>query len=86
VGTMGGGEAKKQESKLREEATRKKQLSGTKKLEDKEKPGKMIVVRHCDRAEGGRLAVEKNIGVRQGVAMDSLRFHPGLPCPTCLHP
>jgi hypothetical protein len=25
-----------------------------------------------------------NMGVRQGVAMDSLKFHPGLPCPTLL--
>jgi hypothetical protein len=29
---------------------------------------------------------EKNIGVWQGVAMDSLKFHPGLPCPTLLCP
>jgi hypothetical protein len=26
------------------------------------------------------------MGVWQGVAMDSLKFHPGLPCPTLLHP
>jgi hypothetical protein len=26
------------------------------------------------------------MGVKQGVAMDFLKFHPGLPCPTLLHP
>jgi hypothetical protein len=27
-----------------------------------------------------------NMGVWQGVAMDSLKFHPGPPCPTLLRP
>jgi hypothetical protein len=27
-----------------------------------------------------------SMGVWQGVAMDSLKFHLGLPCPTFLHP
>jgi hypothetical protein len=33
--------------------------------------------------EGG---VSKGIGVWEGVAMDSLKFHLGLPCPTLLSP
>jgi len=32
------------------------------------------------------IVAEINMGIGQGVAMDSLKFHPGLPCPTLLPP
>jgi hypothetical protein len=36
--------------------------------------------------EPGEREKERSIGVWQGVAMDSLKFHLGLPSPTLLHP
>jgi hypothetical protein len=38
------------------------------------------------RCTSKKMALKMTVGVWQGVAMDSLKFHPGPPCPTLLRP
>jgi hypothetical protein len=41
---------------------------------------------HLSRPQFSRASEKKSVGMWQGVAMDSLKRHPGPPCPTLLRP
>jgi hypothetical protein len=46
----------------------------------------MFIIGQIVEIEGGTEIGRRDVGVWQGVAMDSLKFHPGSPCPTLLRP